>query len=968
MVSITLSEPTDSFADPRAGSAPLLFDAPFLIVRTGDYPSAFAQADFNGDGALDLVVACWSYPRGRLVLLPGRGDGTFEDFVTIATTDIGWGPIVASDLNQDGKVDLAVLDSGSYAHILLGNGDGSFTSRQVISLPERFAHVFIIAADLNQDGNSDLAISGSDIYVLPGVGDGMFGQGYSLGADTGASGLAVSDFDGNGVPDIAVANYNTRSLSILFGTGSGQFTSPTNLPAGFGPVGIAVADVNGDRNLDVAVANGGWYCNSNVVVTDSTVTIYLGDGLGHFVAAPSVIVGNTPWMLSLSDVNSDDIPDLVVGNALEGGGCFFSNLASSLSSNSSPAPGLSALIGNGDGTFGPAPAFNSREAGTAVSVEDLNGDGLGDLIAVHGYHPDLSVFLANPDGSYGGGQELPTDAVPQHLLTADLNGDGLEDVAVACWESGTVNVALGKTGRHLGPVLSSPAGDHPTFLASGDFDKDGKRDLVVADFGDADTSFQVPRIGALSVLQGNGNGTFTRSGSYSTGGNVNCVRVGDLNQDGRPDLVAGTFSPPLVSVLLGGGDGTFSATQSYPLQGSHLSAMTLGDFDHDGYLDVAASVAWEGISLLRGKGDGTLAASAVIAPNGVFALETADANLDSLPDLLRTPGYPGSFKALLSRGDGTFADPPAATEGPQAYGILGEDFNGDGMSDVATSNWDQGSASVYIGTGTGYFTRRVDYAVGYKPTAIAAGDLNGDGRPDLAVANSGSNSLSLLWNRGEALPFRLARAFLQAAAVSAAPTGPATCFRVEPLNRSYLNRDVYPPSLYLECGGTGLTDRIRAIPQDLSIEADQDGDGIAELSVCFASEDVSRLFENVKGMRTVKASLVGATRTGETFLAQVQFRVVGVTGGLRTYLASSPSHGGDATLLVTTTRFGNLTVKLYDVRGRLVRTLLDERFEAAGVHAAGIDGTGKDRLPSGLYFYKVEASEGIRTGKVAILH
>jgi len=345
-------------------------------------------------------------------------------------------------------------------------------------------------------------------------------------------------------------------------------------------------------------------------------------------------------------------------------------------------------------------------------------------------------------------------------------------------------------------------------------------------------------------------------------------------------------------------------------------------------------------------------------------------NSDGRIDLLSAPEYPTPIQVFLSNGDGTFSHPATFPTGPAAHGMDVEDLNGDGLVDIATANSYSGTSGVYLGMGTGAFTRGVDYPAQEGPSSVAVGDLNGDGRPDLAIANERSNTISIRWNQGESHAPRVARAFLpgDVGVLSAAADAPETQFRIEPVGGAYANENVYLPSIAMESPGTGSISRIFALSDDPSLESDQDGNGVMELPVRFASRDISRLFSRIDGMTTVDATLSGFLETGEAFRAAIRFRVMGEVGALRAFVAPSPSFG-QSTIYVSTARFGPLRIRLFDVRGRLVRTLLDERFAPAGLHMTKIDGSGRGgaALPSGLYFYQVDGAGGIRTGRLAIL-
>jgi hypothetical protein len=238
------------------------------------------------------------------------------------------------------------------------------------------------------------------------------------------------------------------------------------------------------------------------------------------------------------------------------------------------------------------------------------------------------------------------------------------------------------------------AGTNPISVAVGDFNGDGVQDLAVANQGTPPLFAD----GSVSVLLGNGDGTFQAPLSFAVGIRPFSVAVGDFNGDGAPDLAVANIGSHNVSVLLGNGDGTFQAAQNFATRFLPIS-VAVGDFNGDGAPDLAvANSGSDNVSVLLGNGDGTFQA----AQN--FATDS----------------------------------------GP--YSVAVGDFNGDGVADLAVANLNSDNVSVLLGKGDGTFQAAVNFATGGGPVSVAVGDFNGDGRPDLAVANFRSNNVSVLIN------------------------------------------------------------------------------------------------------------------------------------------------------------------------------------------------------------------------------
>jgi hypothetical protein len=294
------------------------------------------------------------------------------------------------------------------------------------------------------------------------------------------------------------------------------------------------------------------------------------------------------------------------------------------------------------------------------------------------------------------------------------------------------------------------AGGSYSSVATGDFNGDGKLDLAAAN-----------QSGSVSVLLGNGDGTFQTEANYSTGQYSGFLAVADFSGDGKLDLAVSNNAEyggiPGVTVLLGNGDGTFGAAVNY-IAGSYPAGLAVGDFNADGKLDLAvANSAVAGgtpsVSVLLGNGDGTFQA-AVNYGAGTQPLEVAvgDFNRDSKLDLAVTNENSDNVSVLLGNGDGTFQVAVNYEVGPSPFGVTVGDFNRDGKLDLAVTNVAGNGqiptgVNVLLGKGDGTFQAAVSYPLDFQPESVAVGDFNGDGKPDLAVANG--NCVSVLLGNGD---------------------------------------------------------------------------------------------------------------------------------------------------------------------------------------------------------------------------
>ncbi|PYJ96746.1 MAG: VCBS repeat-containing protein [Verrucomicrobia bacterium] len=553
-----------------------------------------------------------------------------------------------------------------------------------------------------------------------GNGDGTFQNAFGYGAGTGPGSVAVGDFNGDGKPDLAVANigslrdnYTDGNVSVLLGNGDGTFRSAVDYGAGSVPRSVTVGDFNGDGKLDLAVAN----------LYSDNLSVLLGKGDGTFQPAVNYVTGTYPFSvypvsIAAGDFNGDSKPDLAVAN---------------ITGN------VSVLLGRGDGTFETAVNYLAGADLHSVTVADFNGDGKLDL-AVAGY---AGVSLLPGDGSGTFQTALNYGGEPHFAAVGDFNGDGKADLVVADNDPDNVRVLLGNGDGTFRASAYYWTGKYPGSIAVDDLNADGKADLAVANSG------------GISVLLGKGDGTFRSAVNYAAGTNPQSVTVGHFNGDGRPDLAVANLESGNVSVLLGNGDGTFPAVANYKV-GGLPRAVAVGDFNKDGEADLAVATE-AGVPVILGNGDGSFQAAVDYGPidyesgQGPYSVAVDDFNGDGNADLLVRNVLAADWtdivtvSLLLGKGDGAFQRPvkldlgsspdPGASPGLVAVG----DFNGDGKPDLAiTSHLFNISTniSVILGKGDGTFQRPVNFDTGGNPFFVAVGDFNGDGKPDLAVLNT----------------------------------------------------------------------------------------------------------------------------------------------------------------------------------------------------------------------------------------
>jgi uncharacterized repeat protein (TIGR01451 family) len=731
----------------------------------GTVPVSLAAGDFNGDGKVDLVAS----NVGQVTILLGNGDGTFQAAQTYPVAGTA-GTIVVADFNGDGRPDLALADSKVY--IMLGNGDGTFQAPAAVladgpAMPPS-------VGDVNGDGRADLVVphAGSEsciqttcrwfdgsVSVLIGNGDGTFRTPVTYTVPGSPAAISIQDFNGDGKPDLALANTGALpvlpatgphlgpGVTVLLGNGDGTFQAPSAFSDPGMPVWVAAADFNGDGKLDLAVAdlNG--------------VGILPGNGDGTFQPLQTYAPGVQTDFLAVIDFNGDGKPDLIADRG---------------------SSGFEVLLGRGDGTF---PVVSSYW-GAVLGIADFNGDGRVDIagfsssnLAVQfgagsagvGAATTISLQTSVNPSQFGAAVSLTASVSPLTatgvvefldgttvLGSALLNSSGFAQINTTVLAAGTRSlhaIYAGVPGVWIGsesavaaqtvnalPTVTIatertfPAGAAPSALATADFNHDGKLDLAVVNDGDH----------TIGVLLGRGDGTFQAMVPYPVVVPA-AVAVGDLNADGNIDLVvAGSY----LSVLLGNGDATFRTPVTYNVP-AFPTAIALGDFDGDGRMDVAmAFPGSNSVGVMPGNGDGSFQAVSVYAvgssPRSIVA---GDFDGDHKPDLA-VGNYSGnSISVLRNKGGGTFATSVTYPVGPNPGSVAASDVNGDGRVDLVVGNNDA-TVSVLLANGDGSFRSGVTFTAGAGTSTVVA-DVDSDGKPDIVSASGVDEDISLVRGNGD---------------------------------------------------------------------------------------------------------------------------------------------------------------------------------------------------------------------------
>jgi len=697
---------------PGADLAAETFKNPPLI-NTGSNPFSLSTGDFNGDGKRDLVYA----DSGGLHVLLGNGDGTFSKAQDIPVPVLLNVTITVADVNGDGKLDLLFGGNSPQPQIdvLLGKGDGTFGSVLFSVLPlnpplNASMTYRMGVADFNKDGAADLIVSDTlndQMYVALGNNTGRFTLGSVIYENAAPRDVLIGDFNGDGNEDFMVEGGLAADVRVFLGKGDGTF-QPAVIYGGTPTLGISsvvLADMDGDGHVDMVVST-----------QTNEIQILHGNADGTFVATSGGATLNSyPLVMAVADFNSDGVPDIAVqdGN------------------------GLNILLGTGNLNYATPVPYSLGVYSWASAVADFNSDGHPDFVLTA--PGGIALLLGTASGALESFAVYDMGQSVSWITSADFNGDHIFDIAVAEGPAGP-GILLGKgDGTFTLESNTAVTGGTGSIALAGDFNGDGKVDLYFT--GNSSSGI---------VLFGNGNGTFGPPVDLTQFQQVGFVAAGegDFNNDKRTDLVSLNYES--YDTLLGQANETFTLL-SAPFPGLQSNiAPAIGDFNKDGRLDMMISQLTS-VQVVLGNGDGTFTLGRSININlpgnnylcGADALATADLDGDGNLDVVIPVSCANVAEILYGNGDGTFQDPVQLPleQGYSAVSIA--DLNGDHLPDLIFSN--QGMIGIIHNAGNRTYSGETHYLAGTVGNIVVQ-DFNGDGFPDIAVASSGT-TVSVLLNQ-----------------------------------------------------------------------------------------------------------------------------------------------------------------------------------------------------------------------------
>jgi hypothetical protein len=713
-------------------------------------------ADLNGDGIPDLVLG-----SNVVSIYLGNTNGTYTLAATISVQQAPTShPIVVADFNGDGIPDLAVPLYGSNdIAILLGKGDGTFADPVMASVPGSNVGVDqIVVADFNGDGIPDLAVitnaTNSTVDILVGNGDGTFTAETTNPPISGTPFyFATGDFNRDGKTDLAVAE-NNGTIAILLGNGDGTFATSGSVNSASSGSPIAVADFSGDGKLDIAVAAGAY--------TIESVSVLTGNGDGTFnspFSGPGSTSPSTTW-IQVADFNQDGTPDVVLADS-NGNATVFLNNGGGLFSESFPV--VSGLT---------VPYY------LEVGVGDLNGDGYPDIVAGGYYENAQGLYLTEPTETASATASIQVSGVGRHLAQASFPAEGKYESSISnsipLWgllpaTSTTLSVTSGGStvtsvtpGTAVLLTANVSAGTTPVTAGQVNFcDASAPHCTDIHVVGS--TALNSSGTATFKLVPGPGAHSYRAQFVEDGFGLASASNVASLNVGPAPSPV---YSDT-IAIFVNGSPGDYSLTATVTGYGGTSSSTGAVSFVDTSFGNNVLATASLGTGI---PGIGFMESMSPTFASYPAREVTADFNGDGIPDLAVISsdnsfgGGPFTVAVFLGNGDGTFRTGPTIQPSDMWIypSMISGDFNGDGKPDLAILSYDGSTTSyltILLNNGDGSFSAKptvVAYQQGSTGGDVILGtmataDFNGDGKLDLAVVGDyvSSGGVTILLGKGD---------------------------------------------------------------------------------------------------------------------------------------------------------------------------------------------------------------------------
>lgn len=713
-----------------------------IDFNTGTNPNSIAIGDIDGDGKLDLAIT--NNGSNSVSILRNLSSVGTVSFAAKLDFTTGTFPksIVVGDIDGDSKPDLGITNLGSNSVSILrnasANGNVGFATK--IDFITGTNPYSIAIGDLDGNGKNDLAITNngnnsvSVMRNISSIGTVNFATKIDFTTCSNPSSVNIGDIDGNGKLDLAVANSNSL-VSILRNidtNGTYNFEAKVDFTIGSGTRSLIIGDLDGDGKPDLTASSyDNIFILRNNPLPPSPTIISISPISGPIGTTVSISGANFDTNSTNNTVFFGSVKATVITTSTNSltvivppGATFapinvLNNInsltaSSTLSFNPTFNPNKSDITPNDMAT---KIDFTAGVSPKALAIVDINADGKLDIATANASNLSNSVSIFRNTSvsgtiSFASKLDFAVGIYPESFAIGDINGDGKPDLAFANRGDNSVSILLNTSSNgtvSFAPKVEFGTGSYPTSIAIGDVNGDGKLDLAVANYVS----------GTVSILRNTSNGSnvnFEEKVDFVANPGVYCVVIGDIDNDGKPDLATANVDDSTVSVFRNIYNPklrivNFATRVNFTVENSPRN-LTIGDIDGDGKLDlITANATSNSVSVLRN-----------ISSNGA-----------------------PNFAAKVNFG--TFVNP---------YSVSIGDINGDSKPDLIIPNTAiNNTVSVLrnIGSiGNINYATKVDFATGSIPWYTAVGDINGDNKADIVTINNNNSTISVLRNNPQFPP------------------------------------------------------------------------------------------------------------------------------------------------------------------------------------------------------------------------